>query len=73
MLDALAQASEGPWALLIGRKGGIAGSELDALQKLPFVTVVGLGSRVLRADTAALAALACWQALVGEWRRPRAC
>lgn len=71
--DALAQASEGPWALLVGPEGGIAGSELDALRKLPFVTVVGLGPRVLRADTAALAALACWQALVGDWRRPRAC
>ena len=31
---------------------------------------VGLGPRILRADTAALAALACWQALVGDWRRP---
>ncbi|MCH8189120.1 MAG: 16S rRNA (uracil(1498)-N(3))-methyltransferase, partial [Proteobacteria bacterium] len=71
--DALAQASEGPWALLVGPEGGIAGSELDALRKLPFVTVVGLGPRILRADTAALAALACWQALVGDWRRPRAC
>jgi 16S rRNA (uracil1498-N3)-methyltransferase len=71
--DALAQASEGPWALLVGPEGGIVGSELDALRKLPFVTVIGLGPRVLRADTAALAALACWQALVGDWRRPRAC
>jgi 16S rRNA (uracil1498-N3)-methyltransferase len=31
---------------------------------------VGLGPRILRADTAALAALACWQALVGDWQRP---
>ena len=31
---------------------------------------VGLGPRILRADTAALAALACWQALVGDWRQP---
>jgi len=34
------------------------------------VTAVGLGPRILRADTAALAALACWQALVGDWRKP---
>jgi 16S rRNA (uracil1498-N3)-methyltransferase len=31
---------------------------------------VGLGPRILRADTAALAALACWQALVGDWGWP---
>ena len=47
---------------------GYAGSELDALGKLPFVTPVGLGPRVLRADTAALAALACWQAILGDGR-----
>ena len=34
------------------------------------VMAVGLGPRILRADTAALAALACWQALVGDWRQP---
>jgi 16S rRNA (uracil1498-N3)-methyltransferase len=34
------------------------------------VMAVGLGPRILRADTAALAALACWQALVGDWQRP---
>ncbi len=57
-----------PWALLVGPEGGFDPSELDALRKLPFVTLVGLGPRLLRADTAALAALACWQALAGDWR-----
>ncbi|GGF16261.1 ribosomal RNA small subunit methyltransferase E [Aliidongia dinghuensis] len=56
-----------PWALLIGPEGGFAPEELDALRKLPFVTAVGLGPRVLRADTAALAALAVFQALAGDW------
>ena len=55
-----------PWAVLTGPEGGFARSELDALGKLPFVTPVGLGPRVLRADTAALAALACWQAILGD-------
>ena len=55
-----------PWAVLIGPEGGFARSELDGLRKLPFVTPVGLGPRVLRADTAALAALACWQAILGD-------
>lgn len=56
----------GPWAILTGPEGGFAQSELDALRKLPFVVPVGLGPRILRADTAALAALACWQAVLGD-------
>ena len=57
-----------PAALLIGPEGGFAETELDALRKLPFVTTVGLGPRVLRAETAALAALAAFQAIAGDWR-----
>jgi 16S rRNA (uracil1498-N3)-methyltransferase len=56
-----------PWAVLIGPEGGFAASELDALAKLPFVIPVSLGPRLLRADTAAVAALACWQAALGDW------
>ncbi|MHA1151227.1 MAG: 16S rRNA (uracil(1498)-N(3))-methyltransferase [Alphaproteobacteria bacterium] len=59
-------AREAPWAAMTGPEGGFAESELDALRKLPFVTPVGLGPRLLRADTAALAALACWQAVLGD-------
>lgn len=67
-LDASARAA--PWAVLVGPEGGFHRDELDALHKLDFVTAVGLGPRILRADTAALAALSCWQALVGDWERP---
>lgn len=56
----------GPWAILTGPEGGFAESELDALRRLPFVVPVGLGPRILRADTAAMAALACWQAVLGD-------
>jgi 16S rRNA (uracil1498-N3)-methyltransferase len=56
------------WAIMTGPEGGFTASELDALGKLPFVTPVGLGPRILRADTAAIAALAIWQALVGDGR-----
>ncbi len=66
-----AAGGPGPWAVLIGPEGGFARSELDGLRNLPFVTAVGLGPRLLRADTAALSALACWQAVVGDWRAPR--
>jgi 16S rRNA (uracil1498-N3)-methyltransferase len=55
-----------PHAILTGPEGGFARTELDALRKLPFVTPVGLGPRVLRADTAALAALAVFQALAHD-------
>ena len=65
-----APGDPGPWAVLIGPEGGFARSELDGLRNLPFVTAVGLGPRLLRADTAALSALACWQAVVGDWRAP---
>jgi 16S rRNA (uracil1498-N3)-methyltransferase len=61
-----AKARLAPWAVLTGPEGGFARSELDALGKLPFVIPVGLGPRILRADTAALAALACWQAILGD-------
>ncbi|HVO16854.1 MAG TPA: 16S rRNA (uracil(1498)-N(3))-methyltransferase [Alphaproteobacteria bacterium] len=57
-----------PGAVLIGPEGGFAPAELDALEKLAFVSRVGLGPRILRAETAALAALACWQALAGDWQ-----
>jgi 16S rRNA (uracil1498-N3)-methyltransferase len=55
-----------PAGFLIGPEGGFAAVELDALRKLPFVVAVGLGPRLLRAETAAVAALACWQALAGD-------
>jgi 16S rRNA (uracil1498-N3)-methyltransferase len=58
-------------ALLVGPEGGFATSELDALGNLPFVRAVSLGPRVLRAETAALAALACWQSVLGDWHTSR--
>lgn len=58
-----------PWAVLTGPEGGFDQTELDDMRKLDFVTAVSLGPRILRADTAALAALACWQSTLGDWRR----
>lgn len=56
-----------PAAVLTGPEGGFSQDELDRMARLDFVVPVGLGPRILRADTAALAALACWQALAGDW------
>jgi len=69
VLAELAEAA--PIALLIGPEGGFTETELDALGKLPIVSRVGLGPRVLRAETAALAAMAVFQAIAGDWRRVR--
>jgi 16S rRNA (uracil1498-N3)-methyltransferase len=68
---AVARLPVGPMALLVGPEGGFDQTELDALGKLSFVSRVGLGPRVLRAETAALAALAVYQATAGDWRRTR--
>lgn len=56
-----------PPGILIGPEGGFVSSELDEILALPFVTAVSLGPLVLRAETAAIAALVCWQALNGTW------
>ena len=65
---ALAGEAPGRWAILIGPEGGFSGPERARIAALPFARPVGLGPRILRADTAAVAALALWQAALGDWR-----
>jgi 16S rRNA (uracil1498-N3)-methyltransferase len=65
---ALRAAGPGPWAVLVGPEGGFAPEEAERLRALPFATPASLGPRVLRADTAAVAALAIWQTTLGDWR-----
>ena len=57
-----------PLAVLVGPEGGFAEDERAALLKLPNVIRIALGPRILRADTAAVAALTIVQAVVGDWR-----
>lgn len=57
----------GPAAILIGPEGGFDPSERDTLCGLPFAHPVALGPRILRAETAALAALTLWQVRFGDW------
>ena len=58
---------KGPLAVLIGPEGGFSPEERETLHALPFVTAIPLGPRILRADTAAVAALALVQAVAGDW------
>lgn len=67
--DALRSApNDSAWGILTGPEGGFASSELERLGKRPFVRMVSLGPRILRAETAAIAALTCWQSVLGDWR-----
>ena len=66
-LSALAPS---PLAVLIGPEGGFADDERDLLRSRPYVTAISLGPRILRADTAAVAALAVVQAVLGDWQNP---
>jgi 16S rRNA (uracil1498-N3)-methyltransferase len=58
----------GPAAILIGPEGGFSPDEKARLQGLDFVQPISLGRRILRAETAALAALTLWQKSCGEWQ-----
>ena len=64
----LSGAEAGPWAILVGPEGGFSDGERARLRGMACVTPVSLGPRILRADTAAVAALTLWQAALGDWR-----
>lgn len=64
----LAGLAPGPWAILIGPEGGWSESERKRLRTMECVTRMALGPRILRADTAAVAAMSLWQAALGDWR-----
>jgi len=62
-----AQTAHKKWAILIGPEGGFSDEERARLSALPYVVKISLGPRILRADTAAVAALTLWQAVLGDW------
>ena len=68
-LPALQRIEEKKLGLLVGPEGGFSEAERRELRALPFVTAIPLGPRILRADTAAVAALAVIQATIGDWRQ----
>ena len=67
-VDTLQQLAGQKIGLLIGPEGGFSEAERAKLRALPFVIPISLGPRILRADTAAVAAMAIIQATIGDWR-----
>jgi 16S rRNA (uracil1498-N3)-methyltransferase len=61
------ESPQGSWAILIGPEGGFSDAERSRLRSLPYAHTVSLGPRILRADTAAVAALTVWQQALGDW------
>ena len=62
------RARAGPAAILIGPEGGFDDAEREAIRAHPAAVGIGLGPRILRAETAAAAALSIWMASAGDWR-----
>ncbi len=67
--DAFAKADKNtPSAFVVGPEGGFSEDERIMLAKCPFAKPISLGKRILRAETACFAALACWQSICGDWK-----
>jgi 16S rRNA (uracil1498-N3)-methyltransferase len=69
-LAAAAAAAAGAAAILVGPEGGFTEAERQAIRAVPEACPVSLGPRILRADTAAIAAIAVWMAAAGDWNAP---
>ncbi|MBC26179.1 MAG: 16S rRNA (uracil(1498)-N(3))-methyltransferase [Rhodospirillaceae bacterium] len=57
------------WVLAVGPAGGFSPAEHEILRGLSYAIPVGLGPRLLKAETAAIAALSCWQSILGDWKK----
>ena len=62
-------AHSGPAALLIGPEGGFDDAERSAIRAHSAASPISLGPRILRGETAAIAATALWMATAGDWRK----
>ena len=63
----LDELPKGPWAIVIGPEGGFSDRERQRIATMPSTYPISLGPRILRADTAVVAAMALWQAAKGDW------
>lgn len=66
-LQALSGQERGKYAIIIGPEGGFSQTEFEIMRNKPYIIPVGMGPRILRADTAALAALTCYMSILGDW------
>lgn len=66
-VSALPSHKDAPWAILIGPEGGFSEAERNRLHGMEQSHAVSLGPRILRADTAAVAAMTLWQSALGDW------
>ena len=69
-IAALQTVPRGPVSVLIGPEGGFAEAERTRIRSLPTAVAISLGPRIMRADTAAIAALTLVNAVLGDWRPP---
>ncbi len=67
-LEEALRAHTGPAAFLVGPEGGFDPTERDAIRAVPQAVQVSLGPRILRAETAAIAATSAWMVINGDWR-----
>ena len=67
-LKSTGTAAGEPWAIVIGPEGGFSDTERQRLNQMSQSYAISLGPRILRADTAAVAALTLWQQALGDWR-----
>lgn len=67
---ALTKLTKGKYAIFTGPEGGFSKTEFEILRKHPYIIPIGMGPRILRADTAAIAALACCMSVLGDWDEP---
>lgn len=66
-VEDIRELPHGPWAILIGPEGGFSEPERNRLADMDLSHAISLGPRVLRAETAAVAALTLWQSALGDW------
>ena len=69
VFDVFSENNGKPAALLVGPEGGFSPEEAKFIKSFSFTRSISLGKRILRAETAAAAALSCWQAFCGDWRK----
>ena len=67
--QSLSAMKPGPSTILIGPEGGFSEQERKMLRNIPAIRPVTLGPRILRGETAAVAALAIWQSFLGDWHK----